>query len=74
MPIGHVKFFDVYKGFGFITPSDGSSDVFVGQNTLTLAGIDVLRQGDKVSFDIRVNPRTCRAAATDLKLVERAKP
>ena len=45
---GTVKFFNESKGFGFITPEDGSKDVFVHANGL----IDEIREGDKVSYDI----------------------
>lgn len=45
---GTVKFFNDSKGYGFITPDDGSKDVFVHANGL----IDEIAQGDKVSYDI----------------------
>jgi len=45
---GTVKFFNNAKGFGFITPDDGSKDVFVHKNSLA----DEIREGDKVSFDV----------------------
>lgn len=48
MSNGTVKFFNDAKGFGFITPEDGSKDVFVHVNGLT----DEIREGDKVSFDV----------------------
>ena len=48
MTNGTVKFFNNAKGFGFITPDDGSKDVFVHVNGLT----DEIKEGDKVSFDV----------------------
>ena len=48
MSNGTVKFFNTSKGFGFITPEDGSKDVFVHANGLT----DEIGEGDKVSYDI----------------------
>lgn len=45
---GTVKFFNDSKGFGFITPDDGSSDVFVHANGL----VDEITEGDKVSYDV----------------------
>jgi len=44
---GTVKFFNNAKGFGFITPDDGSKDVFVHKNDLS---VDI-NEGDKVSFE-----------------------
>ncbi|MBU8892139.1 MAG: cold-shock protein [Bacteroidales bacterium] len=48
MSNGTVKFFNNSKGYGFITPDDGSKDVFVHQNGLT----DNITEGDKVSYDV----------------------
>ncbi len=48
MSNGTVKFFNDAKGFGFITPEDGSKDVFVHISGLN----DEIREGDKVSFDV----------------------
>ena len=47
---GTVKFFNTAKGFGFITPEDGSKDVFVHASALEAAGMRSLNEGDKVSF------------------------
>ena len=48
MSHGTVKFFNDFKGFGFIAPDDGSKDVFVHQSGL----IDKITEGDKVSYDV----------------------
>ncbi len=48
MSNGTVKFFNESKGFGFITPDDGSKDVFVHVSALA----DTINEGDKVSFDV----------------------
>ena len=48
MKEGTVKFFNRSKGFGFIKPSDGGTDVFVHQNGL----IDEIQEDDKVQFDV----------------------
>jgi CspA family cold shock protein len=47
---GTVKFFNASKGFGFITPADGSKDVFVHATALEAAGIRSLNEGDAVTF------------------------
>jgi len=47
---GTLKFYNSAKGFGFITPEDGSKDVFVHATALELAGIQSLNEGDKVTF------------------------
>ena len=47
---GTVKFFNGAKGFGFITPDDGSKDVFIHTSALERAGIRSLNEGDKVTF------------------------
>lgn len=63
MSSGTVKFFNVVKGFGFITPDDGGKDVFVHQSGLT----DEITEGDKVSFDVQEGPKGLNAA--NVKLV-----
>jgi len=47
---GTLKFYNAAKGFGFITPDDGSKDVFVHASALEKSGIDTLNEGDKVTF------------------------
>jgi cold shock protein len=47
---GTVKFFNFTKGFGFITPDAGGKDVFVHVSALEFAGIQSIKEGDKVSF------------------------
>lgn len=57
MSNGTVKFFNRSKGFGFITPDDGSRDVFVHQNGL----VDEINEGDKVSYDVEESPKGLNA-------------
>ena len=48
---GTVKFFNGTKGFGFITPDDGSKEVFVPFATVTASGTGLLKAGQRVSFE-----------------------
>ena len=68
MSLGTVKFFNVGKGFGFIQPDDGSKDVYVHVSSLEKAGLDMLSEGQKVSFE--TTNASGKTAATDVKLVE----
>jgi CspA family cold shock protein len=58
MPItGTVKFFNSEKGYGFITPDDGSRDVFVHVSAVTRSGLNTLNEGQRVSFDVEPDNR-----------------
>ena len=48
---GTVKWFNDTKGYGFITPSDGSSDLFVHYSDIEGSGRRSLQEGDKVEFE-----------------------
>jgi CspA family cold shock protein len=49
---GTVKWFNDQKGFGFITPADGSSDCFVHHNSIQAEGFKSLAEGAEVEFDV----------------------
>jgi CspA family cold shock protein len=57
MPIGSVKWFNSTKGFGFIQPENGGSDVFVHISAVERAGMSSLNEGQKVSFEEERDPR-----------------
>ncbi len=53
MPTGTVKWFSDEKGFGFITPDDGSKDLFVHQSAIVGDGFRSLQEGAKVTYTPR---------------------
>lgn len=61
MPTGTVKWFNADKGFGFITPDDGSKDLFVHQSAIAGDGSRSLSEGAKVSFDAEAGDKGPRA-------------
>jgi CspA family cold shock protein len=65
MAIGTVKFYNTAKGFGFIAPEGGSKDVYVHASAVEMAGMGVLTEGQRVSFDIQTGAKG--AKATNLK-------
>lgn len=67
MTNGAIKFFNATKGFGFITPEDGSKDVFVPAASVTASGISALKPGQLVSFD--TEPDNKGPKAVNLKLL-----
>jgi CspA family cold shock protein len=69
MTVGAVKFFNDQKGFGFITPDDGSGDVFVHISAVERAGWTGLNEGQRVSFDIVTDQRKGKTNAQNLKAV-----
>lgn len=52
MTNGTVKWFDTTKGFGFISPADGSKDVFVHHSAISGDGYKTLAEGQAVTFDV----------------------
>ncbi|HPA46269.1 MAG TPA: cold-shock protein [bacterium] len=52
MATGTVKWFNPTKGYGFITPKDGSKDVFVHMSAVEQAGLRALYENDCVQYDL----------------------
>jgi CspA family cold shock protein len=69
MTVGTVKFFNVQKGFGFISPEDGSEDVFVHVSAVERAGMTTLNEGQRLSFDVVKDPKKGKTNAQNLKAV-----
>ncbi|MFO7604260.1 MAG: cold-shock protein [Gammaproteobacteria bacterium] len=57
MATGTVKWFNESKGFGFVTPDDGSKDVFVHFSAIASEGFRTLAEGQQVSFDVENGPK-----------------
>ncbi len=64
---GTVKFYNDQKGFGFIAPDDGGKDVFVHATALERAGMQGLREGQKVQFDTQEDRRTGKIAVGNIQ-------
>ena len=69
MNTGTVKFYNDQKGYGFIEPEDGQKDVFVHATALERAGIQGLTEGQKVSFETEVDPRSGKTAVSTIELL-----
>lgn len=69
MQTGTVKWFNAQKGFGFIQPETGGTDVFVHISAVERSGLNGLNEGQKVSFEIVADRRTGKSAADRLQIV-----
>ena len=62
MATGTVKWFNDAKGYGFITPDDGSEDLFAHFSAIQMNGFKTLKEGQKVSFDVTQGPKGKQAS------------
>ncbi len=69
MAKGTVKWFSTIKGDGFIEPEDGSKDAFVHISAVERAGLDSLREGQKVEYDLVPGQRG-RSSAENLRVAD----
>jgi len=67
MNTGTVKWFNATKGFGFIQPDNGSTDVFVHISAVERAGWPSLSEGQKVQFELIRDTRTGKSSAGNLQ-------
>ena len=68
MTTGTVKWFNSQKGFGFIQPEDGSSDVFVHISAVERAGLSSLAEGQKVHYEVKADKMRGKVSAESLSL------
>jgi CspA family cold shock protein len=61
MATGTVKWFNESKGYGFISPSDGSPDVFVHFSAIEGSGFKTLTEGQQVNFEVEKGPKGLQA-------------
>ena len=70
MASGTVKFFNMEKGFGFITPDEGGNDVFVHITAVKDAGINELKDNQRVNFETEPDRRGKGPKAVNLSLAD----
>jgi CspA family cold shock protein len=57
MATGTLKWFNYSKGFGFITPDDGGEDLFAHFSNVEINYAKILKEGDRVSYEVTVGPK-----------------
>jgi len=67
MAQGKIKWFDPKKGYGFITPDDGSKDAFLHISALEKAGISQLEVGQAITYELA--EQRGKQSATEIKIV-----
>ena len=67
MAIGTVKCFNPTKGYGFIQPEDGGTDVFVHISAVERSELGTIDEGDRVAYDIEKDKRSGKSSAGNLR-------
>ncbi|CAN7668293.1 cold-shock protein [Rhizobium sp. LjRoot30] len=67
MTTGTVKWFNTTKGFGFIQPDNGSTDVFVHASAVERAGMRSLSDGQKISYEVVQDRKSGKSSAENLQ-------
>jgi CspA family cold shock protein len=67
MPTGTVKWFNGQKGYGFIQPDEGGSDVFVHISAVERAGLRSLNEGQKITYELERDSRSGKTSAGQLQ-------
>jgi CspA family cold shock protein len=68
MTTGTVKWFNATKGFGFIQPDDGGTDIFVHISAVERAGLSSLNEGQKLSFEAKKDTLRGKTSAENLRV------
>jgi CspA family cold shock protein len=66
MATGVVKWFNSTKGYGFIQPDDGTSDVFVHISAVERSGLGALNEGQKLTYELERDQRSGKMSAGQL--------
>jgi cold shock protein len=69
LAIGTVKWFNTQKGYGFIQPEGGGPDVFVHISAVERAGMGMLQEGEKISYEEQRDAKRGKSSAENLKRV-----
>jgi len=62
MATGTVKWFNDSKGYGFITPDDGSEDLFAHFSAIQMNGFKTLKEGQQVEYEVQEGPKGPQAS------------